>query len=95
MNVNVSIDLDNDLLERIKEGYSHDSYFINIKQAIDRGKQMRNFVKEDNLLYLNTHPRRLCIPSTDNIRSEIIRLFHNELIAGHLGINKTYQNISR
>lgn len=64
LSATMSVNLDEDFLDRVREGYNHDHYLRNIQQAIDNNKPMRNFIKENNLLYLNTRLRRLCIQYT-------------------------------
>jgi len=56
--------------------------------------QAHNFELKDDKLYIKKD-QRLIIPAQPALRTKILREFHDIDISGHLGIDKTYGNISK
>lgn len=87
----VHIAVSNKMQEETRKGYEVDEYFSKlISQPNNKFKVI------DGLIYLvqNTH-YRLCIPNITNIRLKILEENHDIPIAGHMGFEKTYNNVAR
>jgi len=85
----------------LKEMYHEDEYFRNILEALQHSsdvseKQLsraRNFVLEDGRIYLK-RDHCLAIPNNKEIRTRILNEGHDIIIAGHVGMDKTYDNVA-
>ena len=79
-----------------------DPYFSDIWESLHHPDQVpekqlaraRNFELKDNKIYLKRN-NRLAIPNNRALRTQILREHHNINISEHLGIDKTYDNITR
>jgi transposase InsO family protein len=58
-----------------------------------------NFVLQDDLLYrISTSPTKtlqLCLVTPESLVAEVLWLFHNDSMSGHLGLARTYDRIRR
>ena len=75
------------LLERIKEGLSHDPTAKTLIENAEEGKTRRFWVEGD-LLYTKGH--RLYVPQHGKLRKEIMQECHDSRWAGHLGMSSRY-----
>lgn len=67
-----------------------------IIEALENGKPSGNFLLEGGLLYINSYVggkmfRRVCIPPVG--RRRVCQMFHDDIMAGHLGVTKTIAKI--
>ena len=74
------------LLERIKEGLSHDPTAKMLISYVNEGKTRRFWLEED-LLYARGH--RLYVPHFGDLRKEIMKECHDSKWAGHPGMTRT------
>ena len=103
VNATTTLEIPQDVLERIREGYPEDSYFGPILEELKKegnpGMRSRvaRFKLDDGLIYFIQDPDtpRLCIPKVKHIRLHILHDHHYAQIAGHLGIDKTYAGVTR
>ena len=85
----------------IQENQINDLSDINYKKALELFKfNKENFIIEDNTLkYLKTHKKshanlkRIIIPN--QLEEDVIKMYHDSQISGHLGIEKTYWKLSK
>ena len=95
--------VDGKVLKSIVEKYSHDMDFGEIHEALKTGKipvHLKEKIKRYQLdkkmiIYLDGSKRRLCIPHDLKLREELLHEAHDAKIAGHLGIEKTLELLSR
>ena len=88
--------------QTFEEGYKKDKYFApiletlqNPEEADEKEKaQARNFEWKDNRIYLK-RDQRLAIPQDKQLRTHILMEHHDIEIAGHLGMDKTIEAITR
>ena len=87
----------------IREGYGQDSYFGPILQELQEGPhdpkmqtRVARFKNQAGLLYFVQDPdnHRLCIPHHKDLRVQILHDHHDAPIAGHLGVDKTYEGVA-
>ena len=93
------------LVEAIKDLYPKEKDFGEIYQALKSGNRIfsdklqrviwRYRINNGLLEYKGDGRTRLCIPQDPKIRMEIIQEFHDTPIAGHLGVEKTYDLVAR
>ena len=89
--------LDNNLEDK----YLEDPHFSDIWESLHYPDQVpekqlaraRNFELKNNKIYLKRN-NRLAIPNNRVLRTQILREHHDINISGHLGIDKTYDNIT-
>ena len=89
--------LDNNLEDK----YLEDPYFCDIWEFLHHPDttpekqlaQARNFELKDNKIYLKKD-NRLAISNNKELRTQILQEHYDINISGHLGIDKTYDNIS-
>jgi hypothetical protein len=87
--------------ETLQEMYKEDDYFHNVLEALQHpsetpAKQLsraRNFELEDGRIYLK-RDHRLAILNNKKLRTSILNEGHDILISGHVGIDKTYDNVA-
>ena len=80
--------LDLELVQRIKNNASHIDK--SVKKALDaKNKEWRQ--KADELIYWQY---RLYVPQSNTLREDIIKIHHNDILAGHLGCHKTLKLIN-
>ena len=80
---------DLELVQRIKDNASHIDKPV--KKALDAGnKEWRQEV--DGLIYWQY---RLYIPQSNKLRENIIKIHHNDILAGYPGHHKTLELINR
>ena len=77
---------DGSLLERIREGLSHDPTAKNLFELAKEGKT-RRFWLDGELLY--THGHRLYVPHYGKLRKEVMKECHDSKWAGHPGMHRT------
>ncbi len=86
--------------ERLEKGYLQDKYFAYIfeilknKETSDKKQQARasHYELRNNKLYLK-EGQQLAIPKDKELRTRLLQEYHDIPIAGHLGIDKTYEAI--
>ncbi|KAM2418624.1 hypothetical protein ACFX1W_025288 [Malus domestica] len=79
------------LLDRVREGLSHDVQAKNIVEFVKDGKT-RRFWLEDGLLY--TKGKRIYVPKWGSLRKEILKECHDSMWAGHPGTHRTLALVS-
>jgi hypothetical protein len=92
-----------DLVKDIVEAYDEDRYFKDLlvelrdnKQQPARKKRFR--LKNSNEIYLydsDEEIERLCVPRKKALVTKLLQEHHDIQLAGHLGTEKTYQNLKR
>ena len=88
--------------ETLKEQYQNDNYFGEIFDALvhpDTAKQSvlarsRNFAIIDGRIYLRDS-QRLAIPGNVELKRTILYEAHDTVTSGHLGIDKTLEQVTR
>ena len=84
------VNLKEEVIKEIKENYAKDTYFSKFKDHLNR-----NFIEQDNLYYfVDGQSKRLCIPNIP-LRKILLHDNHDSSTSGHLGFEKTYENISK
>jgi len=94
-----SISVATSVIDGINEKIKKDKYFKRIRKILksknvnSKDKHFLKFYKinGDTLLYND----RICIPNDKIIKGKIVKEGHDLLISGHMGIEKTYLNVSR
>ena len=62
-------------------------------KTLDSARNLENFsLNSDDLLMFNN---RIFVPHDEPLRTRILRIFHDDLTAGHFGIAKTLEAVSR
>lgn len=88
-----------DLLKSITLAYDSDPFFKAIKDRLVKGQEdpaQETFIMEQGLIYIiKGDHRRLCIPKDYGIRTLLLKECHDASLAGHPGVAKTYDLISR
>ena len=74
------------LLDRIKEGLTHDPTIKSMIEYAKEGKTRRFWLERD-LLYMKG--RRLYVPLFGNLRRELLKKCHDSQWAGHSGVHHT------
>ena len=82
--------------------YQEDTYFREISEALQHPDQVspkqlaraKNYQFQDGKIYLRKE-HRLAIPDNKELRVKILQEYHNIPISGHVGIEKTYENIAK
>src|SRR6185369_5880142 len=90
------------LEENLEDKYLEDSYFKPIWEALQQPEsasekelaRARNFELRDNKLYWKKD-QQLAIPNNKELRTKILHEHHDNTISGHLGTDKTYDNVAR
>ena len=88
--------------EKLYEAYEEDKYFSDILKKL-QGEQINDpkviacvkyyELQDDNIFLKEGH--RLAIPRDRTILTTVIKEHHDNPIAGHFRVDKTYENISR
>jgi len=101
----VSVPLvDETVVESIKKGYARDPYFKPIHQKLilqetveaKFNSRIERFIHEDGfLLFFDAVGYRIAIPAVPEVRSMLLSESHDASTSGHLGVEKTYKNLSR
>jgi hypothetical protein len=93
---NMDIILKKGLKQRIIEGYSEDLKLGPIYENCLQGKPPQRYLLYDGLLCVIRRSLTLiCIPRRSDIRLSLLHDAHDSCIAGHLGFDKTYDNLRR
>ena len=74
------------LLERCRAGYAKDVWFTNLMNIADLRKT------PDGLFHKHT---KVVVPTVDSLHIDILRAVHDTPYAGHTGIQRTYELVSR
>jgi hypothetical protein len=102
-----TVQIDDAVKSTIRKAYHKHNYFGPILRALSSlpntesreapyARSERFTLSEDGLLYLSCNGQhRLCIPEDAKLRTTILYDYHNSPIAGHMGFEKTYDNIQR
>lgn len=88
--------------ENLEKGYHQDKYFSLIFKTLKHPEksdekqqaQASHYELKNNKLYLK-EGQRLAIPKNKELRTQLLKEYHDIPIAGHLGIDKTYETIRR
>ena len=84
----------------LQEAYMKDTYFNDIFNVLNKPEdatekqrvKVKQFELTEQHLYLRER-QRLCIPKDKTLRTTILREAHDGQIAGHFGVDKTYENV--
>ena len=87
-----------DWKEKLREGQLKDANWRYAIEQTEAGGRHSNFIVKEDLLYLRYAKHgeafdRLCVPAF--ARQTILRAFHNQVDAAHLGVHKTTRKITR
>jgi hypothetical protein len=80
-----TLQLDNDMLKDIRQGYKEDPYF----KTTDN---LRDLDYSDGLYFLRG---RLCVPHLPQLKQQLIREHHDAPFASHPGIRRTLESLAR
>lgn len=82
-----------DIINRIKSAYSSDDSIQTIRSDLVKDKDSHaEYTLDNGLLF---YEGRIMVPANDDIKRDILTLCHDEPTAGHFGIHKTYELVSR
>ena len=92
----MDIQIDPDIKKRLIESYQHDPKLDPIYKLCQEGNPPPRFSLNKGLLYIHRQGQvLLCIPNNSDLRLTLLHDAHDSLIAGHLGFDKTYDNVRR
>jgi transposase InsO family protein len=89
------------MYRQIRAAYSADKYFAPIFKHLNNPsasvpvsflQRVSHFHLRDGCIYLGN---RLCVPSSDTLRADILHACHDVPSAGHLGFDKTYARMHK
>jgi hypothetical protein len=85
----IMVEMSKETKQRYREGYSRDPTYASGDTTV--------FVKKGELFFLRTRDQvwRLCVPSDELLRGEIIAQAHDSSTAAHPGIRRTQLSISQ
>jgi transposase InsO family protein len=99
-----TVEIPQEFLDSIRNGYSNDPYFQRITEGLRTDPPLREFdrfVLQENGIITYSDPSddhlRVCVPTDSanpRLRVDIIHDFHDASIAGHLGVARTTTSIS-
>ena len=90
MPIEVVGDVSKALIDKIKNGYTSDG---NCQTIFANPREVRNhFIVENGLIFSN---RRLYVPDVRELKTELLEEAHDSPIAGHLGVTRTMDLLSR
>jgi len=90
--------IDTERKKHLKQAYAEDTLVKDIISAMNKGQRRHTKISlaeckiQDNLLY---HLDRLYIPEGGGLRLQLIKEHHDSLAAGHPGVAKTLELLSR
>src|SRR4051812_27935266 len=97
--INAILQIVNNLEEEIKEAYNEDhgvqellKHLANSTTTPQLQTKAKYFAQTNGLLYMKG---RLYVPINRKLRLKILQEYHESPTAGHLGVNKTYELLSR
>jgi transposase InsO family protein len=92
----LTVQLDPGLRQRLIDSYSDDPKLGPIYKSCLQGSCLRRYSLHENLLLVERHGTTLvCIPQKSDIRLSLLHDAHDSAIAGHLGFDKTYEQLRR
>ena len=83
-----------ELEKRIKEAYEEDEESQKIMKNIQSGTPGSFKIKNGLILWNEENPR-IYVPAGTALRQDLLEEHHDSVLAGHLGMDKTYSLISR
>lgn len=87
------IQFDSQFLEKVKRAAEEDEIYGNTLAAQERAKEKDDKIAVvDGLLYFKD---RLWLPDSDELRLEVARIEHDSKVAGHFGMEKTEELMTR
>ena len=104
VNATTTLEIPQEVLKQIREGYPEDSYFGPILKELTKEEgnpgmrsRVAQFKLDGGLIYFIQDPDtpRLCIPKVKHLQLYILHDHHDAQIAGHLGVDKTYAGVTR
>src|SRR4051812_49105804 len=99
--INNLLEITSSLTKEVQEAYQHDEaakvlieYIKNPNPAMAPALQTKagQFTLQNDILYFK---ERMFVPADNSLRLKILQEYHDAPAAGHLGIDKTYENLSR
>jgi len=99
LNTISTLQLDEKLIESIKEKYKTSSWIQEIKKQLQQKpvlKQYKHYFVENDLIYFqNTSDEnpRLCLPRNKDLIQQLLYEYHDSTIAGHVGFDKVYKAV--
>lgn len=92
----MDITLEKGLKQRIIDGYSEDLKLAPIYKSCLQGRPPQRYLLYEGLLcVIRRGIPVICIPRHSDIRLSLLHDAHDSCIAGHLGFDKTYDNLRR
>lgn len=93
---NMSIRVDKNLETQLRNAYSVDPILGPLLESSRRATSSGRYFVANGLLWINAAGQtRLCIPKDNAIRSMLLQDAHDSPLGGHLGFEKTYDNLRR
>jgi len=93
--LNEIVCLDSDLHQLIRKAYKKDPKTRDLLSSLEKPGPVSNYRLRDGLIYVNDKSRALYIPNDSEIKKKILWECHDSCTAGHLGLDKTLDLISR
>src|SRR5207249_11262791 len=99
--INNILQVKSDLMGEVKGAYKLDAGAQELIQALDKSsdkippelqKKAQQFTLQDGALYFKD---RIYVPTDPKLRLKLLQEHHDTPIAGHLGVEKTYEALSR
>jgi hypothetical protein len=81
----------NDLSARIKLAYQDDPNTLDILQALEQ-EPMPDFIENNGIIF---YKGLILVPDDDDIKRDVLVQCHDSPLAGHFGIRKTFELVSR
>ncbi|CAO3564918.1 unnamed protein product [Mortierella alpina] len=92
----LTVQLDPGLRQRLIDSYPDDPKLGPIYQSCLQGSCPQRYSLHENLLFVERHgTHTVCIPQKSDIRLSLLHDAHDSAIAGHLGFDKTYEQLHR
>ena len=80
------------LIDRVREAQGQDEQMVKIKEQVQQGNKVDFMIsKNGTLLYKG----RLCVPSVEVLKREIMEEAHNSAYAMHPGSTKLYRTLKK
>ena len=78
------------LIDRVREAQGQDEQMVKIKEQVQQGNKVNSMISDDGTLL---YKGRLCVPSVEVLKREIMEEAHNSAYAMHPGSTKLYRTL--
>ncbi len=92
-NINNIVTVCNDIYKLIRNAYQNDAKYKLIVQTNGNNILNNSYVIRNGLIY--NEKNQICVPNNEQIKQLILNEHHDTPLAGHIGIEKTYESITR